>query len=358
MLDALASERSPRIASQVRVPAQEYIPKETTLKTKLSILAMAAIMALGCGIATVEAKTVKLRFGHTLPETDSQNLAALEFAKKIKERTNGEVEIKVFPNSVLGNDGGLVTGVRSGTIDIGVTGNPFLTGVSPNLNVLDLPYLFDTEQQAFKVLDGPIGRGLLDDLGQYQLKGLAFWEIGFRSLANSKLQINNAADVAGLKIRTTPNPAHILAFQELGANPQPLAYGEVFPALETKAVDGHENPPTLMLSSKMYEVQKYLSLTRHAYTAGLLFMNKRKFDSLTPEQQKIFMEEAIAAANYQRDLNAKNQEAALVELKSKGMQINESPDIASIKKVVQEPVRAAFSAKYGDSLLKAIDEQK
>src|SRR5690606_14679049 len=141
-------------------------------------------------------------------------------------------------------------------------------------------YLFDDEQQAFKVLDGPVGRGLLDELGQYQLKGLAFWDIGFRSLANSKLPVNNASDIAGLKLRTTPNPAHILAFQVLGANPQPLAYGEVFPALETKAVDGHENPPTLMLSSKMYEVQKYLSLTRHAYTGGVLFMNKRKFDGL------------------------------------------------------------------------------
>ncbi|MVW70727.1 MULTISPECIES: TRAP transporter substrate-binding protein [unclassified Bordetella] len=328
------------------------------MKTKLSILAMAAIMALGCGFATVQAKTVKMRMGHTLPETDSQNLAAIEFAKKVKERTNGEVDIKVFPNSVLGNDGALVQGVRSGTIDIGVTGNPFLTGVSANLNVLDLPYLFDNEQQAYKVLDGKIGRGLLDELGQYQLKGLAFWEIGFRSLANSKLPVNSASDIAGLKVRTTPNPAHILAFQALGANPQPLAYGEVFPALETKAVDGHENPPTLMLASKMYEVQKYLSLTRHAYTAGLLFMNKRKFDSLTPEQQQIVMEEAAAAATFQRELNAKNQETALAELKKQGMQINESPDVESIKKVVQQPVRDAFAAKYGDSLLKAIDEQQ
>lgn len=328
------------------------------MKKNLSTLVLCSMLALGCSVSVAQTKPVKLRFAHTLPATDSQNMAALEFAKKVGERTNGNVEIKVFPSGVLGNDGTMITGVRSGTIDIGVTGNPFLTGISPNLNALDLPYLFDTEQQAFKVLDGEVGRGLLDDLDNHQLKGLAFWDIGFRSFANSKQPVNNAADIAGLKLRTTPNPAHIMAFQLLGANPQPMAYGEVFAALEAKAVDGHENPPTLMLSSKMYEVQKHLSLTRHAYTAGLLFMNKRKFDSLTPEYQKIFLEEAMAAANFQRELNAKNQQAALVELKKQGMEINETPDLESIKKIVKDPVHSAFTAKYGDTVLKAIAENQ
>jgi tripartite ATP-independent transporter DctP family solute receptor len=324
------------------------------MNKKLSALLLTSMLALGSSMAVVEAKTVKFRFAHTLPDTDSQNLAAIEFAKRVGERTNGEVEIKVFPNGVLGNDGTMITGVRSGTLDIGITGNPFLTGISPNLNVLDLPYLFDNEQQAFKILDGDIGRKLLDDLDNHQLKGLAFWDIGFRSFANSKQPVNNAADIAGLKLRTTPNPAHIMAFQLLGANPQPMAYGEVFAALEAKAIDGHENPPTLMLSSKMHEVQKHLSLTRHAYTAGLLFMNKRKFDALSPENKKIFLEEAMAAANFQRDLNANNQQKALVELKNNGVQIVENPDIESIRKVVQKPVHEAFSVKYGDSILKAI----
>lgn len=325
------------------------------MKKNIPTVVLAAVLALGFGLSAVQAETVKLRLGHTLPDTDSQHLAALEFAKKISERTNGEIEIKVYANGVLGNDGSLVTGVRSGTIDIGVTGNPFLTGISPNLNVLDLPYLFDDEQHAFTVLDGEIGRSLLDDLDNHQLKGLAFWDIGFRSLANSKHVVNNAADIAGLKLRTTPNPAHIMAFQLLGANPQPMAYTEVFTALESKAVDGHENPPTLMLSSKMYEVQPYLSLTRHAYTAGVLFMNKRKFDKLSEDHQAIFLEEALAAANFQRDLNAKNQESALAELREHGMQINETPDIESIRKIVKEPVHAEFAAEYGDAVLKKIN---
>lgn len=147
------------------------------MKCKLSTIATAAVLALACGIAAAQAKTVKLRLGHTLPDADSQHLAALEFAKRVKERTNGEVEITVFPNSVLGPDGSLVASVRSGTIDIGVTGNPFLTAVSANLNVLDLPYLFEDEQQAHKVLDGPVGQGLLDELGRYQLRHGMSWDL-------------------------------------------------------------------------------------------------------------------------------------------------------------------------------------
>jgi tripartite ATP-independent transporter DctP family solute receptor len=319
--------------------------------------ALLAIASFGSAAAIAQDKPVTFRFAHTLPATDSQNIAALDFAKRVEARSNGQIKVRVFPNGALGNDGTLVTGVRSGTIDIGVTGNPFLTGISPNLNVLDLPYLFENEAQAFKVLDGPTGRGLLDDLDNYGLKGLAFWEIGFRSFANNKKPVGQAADISGLKVRTTPNPAHIKAFELLGANPQPMAFTEVYTALESGAIDGHENPPTLILSSKMYEVQKHLSLTRHAYTAGLVFMNKRKFDKLTPENQQIMLEEALRAAGYQRELNAKNQEAALKELQQHGVEINANPDIESIRKIVKGPVHAEFTAKYGDKILKAIQGQ-
>lgn len=322
---------------------------------KLIALLLLSMLAAGGAAA---APTVKLRFGHTVPETDSQHIAALRFAQRVKERTQGAIEIQVYASSQLGNDGTLVTGVRSGTIDIGATGNPFLTGIVPTLNVLDLPYQFDDAAQAYRVLDGPVGRGLLDELSKHQMIGLAFWEIGFRSLANNRQPVNRAEDIKGLKIRTTPNPSHLYAFELLGANPQPMPFGEVFNALESGAVDGHENPPTLMYSSKMYEVQKYLSLTRHAYTALPVFINKRRFERLTAEQQKILREEALEAGRYQRDLNAKNEAAALAKLKSHGMQVNENPDLASIRKIVVEPVRKQFIDKYGDTLQKAIDAQR
>ena len=328
------------------------------MKTRLFFTFIALLIAATAGLASAQTATVKLRFGHALPASDSQHLAALEFSKRVKERTQGGVEIQVFANNQLGNDSTLINSVRSGTIDICATGNPFFTGMAPRLNVLDLPYQFTDAQQVYRVLDGPTGRSLLDDLGAHQMKGLAFWEIGFRSLANNKRQVSKAEDIKGLKIRTTPNPSHLKAFQLLGASPQPMPFAEVFSALESGAVDGNENPPVLMVTSKMYEVQKYLSLTRHAYTALVVAMNKAKFDALKPEFQKVLLEESASAAVLQRKMNAENETAAIAQLRAKGMQVNETPDIASIRAVVKDEVRKMYVEKNGDAVLKAIDLQR
>ena len=317
-----------------------------------------SVGSFSVGIASAQTAPVKLRFGHAHPVTDSQHVAALEFAKKVKERTQGGIEIQVFPSNQLGNDNTMIAGVRGGTIDIETSGNPFFTGIVPKLNVLDLPYLFDDATQVAKVLDGQIGRSLLNELEAHQMKGLAFWEVGYRSLANSRRPVNKPEDIKGLKLRTTPNQAHIKAFQLLGAAPQPMPFSEVFSALETKAIDGHENPPTLMASTKMYEVQKHLSLTKHAYTALIVVMNKAKFESLKPEFQQILLQEAANAAVFQRDLNARSEASALAELRKHGMQIVEKPDIDGIKAIVKDEVRKMFIEKNGDDLLKAIDAQR
>lgn len=325
------------------------------MKTRSFLAVVALLLAATTGPASAQTAPVKLRFAHTLPVSDSQHVAALSFAKRVKERTQGGVEIQVFAGGQLGNDSTLINGVRSGTIDFAATGNPFFTGMAPRLNALDLPYQFTDAQQVYRVLDGAVGRSLLDDLNAHQLKGLAFWEVGFRSLANSKRPVAKAEDVKGLKIRTTPNPSHLKAFQLLGASPQPMPFTEVFSALESGAVDGHENPPTMMVSSKMYEVQKYVSLTRHAYTALIVVMNKPKFDALRPAIQQVLLEEAAAAGALQRKMNAENETAAIATLRAKGVQVNETPDIAGIRAVVKDEVRKSFVEKNGDEILKAID---
>ena len=316
-----------------------------------------AAVLLGLSVSTAWAQTapVKLRFGHAHPVTDSQHIAALEFARKVKERTQGGIEIQIFPNNQLGNDNTMISGVRGGTIDIEMSGNPYFTGIVSKLLVLDLPYLFDSPAHVAKVVDGTVGRSLLNELDAFQMKGLAFWEVGYRSLANSKRPVNKAEDIKGLKLRTTPNPLHIKAFQLLGAAAQPMPFSEVFSALETKAIDGHENPPSVMLSTKMHEVQKYLSLTKHAYTALIVVMNKGKFDALKPDFQQVLLQEAANAAVFQRDLNAKGEDSALAELRKHGMQIVEKPDIEGIKAVVKDEVRKMFVEKNGDELLKAVD---
>lgn len=315
----------------------------------------AVLFGLSVSVASAQTAPVKLRFGHAHPVTDSQHIAALEFAKKVKERTQGGIEIQIFPNNQLGNDNTMISGVRGGTIDIEMSGNPYFTGIVSKLLVLDLPYLFDSPVHVAKVVDGTVGRSLLNELDAFQMKGLAFWEVGYRSLANSKRPVNKAEDIKGLKLRTTPNPLHIKAFQLLGAAAQPMPFSEVFSALETKAIDGHENPPSVMLSTKMHEVQKYLSLTKHAYTALIVVMNKGKFDGLKPEFQQILLQEAANAAVFQRNLNAKGEDSALAELRKHGMQIVEKPDIEGIKAVVKDDVRKMFVEKNGDELLKAVD---
>ncbi|MDO5624091.1 MAG: DctP family TRAP transporter solute-binding subunit [Pseudomonadota bacterium] len=308
---------------------------------------------------TLRAQTTptRLRLAHASAESDSQHLAALRFAERVKERSGGSLQVQVYPNSMLGNDNTALSGTRGGTIDMVLIGNPYYTGLMPELNALDLPYLFKDAAHAYRVLDGAIGQRLLGEFGKFRLQGLAFWEVGFRSVANSRRPIQRAEDLRGLKIRTTPNPAHIRAFQLLGANPQPMPYAEVYPALESGALDGHENPPIIMLASKMYEVQKYLSLTRHAYTAMPLSINKARFDRLPPPQRAILQEEAVAAAHFQREHNQRTEPHVLAELKSQQVQVIEQPDTDSLRRVVRDDTRKLFTEKQGDGLLKAIEAQ-
>lgn len=300
----------------------------------------------------------KLRLAHSGAESETQHLAALEFAKQVKARTNGAIEVQVYGSSTLGNDNTAIASVRGGTIDLTTSGTPYYTGMVGRMNVLDLPYMFASTEQAYKVLDGPIGRGLLDELGGHGMKGLAYWEVGFRSLTNSKHPVRTPDDVKGLKVRTTPNPAHIKAFQLMGAAPTPMPLAEVFGALESKAVDGQENPVNIVRNNKFYEVQKYMSLTRHAYTAMPVVMNKKKFDGLKPEQQTALIEAAQAAGTYQRDLIKKNEAADIAFLRANGMQVEENVNPEPFRKLVAEPIKQMFVEKYGSQLIDAIQQVK
>jgi len=297
----------------------------------------------------------RLRLAHSGPQQDSKHLAAVFFAQQVAEKSGGNLTIQVYPNSSLGNDNTIISATRGGTVDMVLTGNPYYTGLMPHMNVLDLPFLFDDAAHAHRVLDGEVGQALLAAFSQHQLEGLAFWEIGFRSLANSRRAIHKADDVRGLKIRTTPNPAHIQAFQLLGANPQPMPYAEVFPALEARALDGHENPPIEMLASKMYEVQKHLSMTRHAYTAMPLAMNKARFDTLSAEHQQLLRTEARRAAQFQREMNLREEPDILVQLERHGIAVIQQPDRDSFRTKVAQATRQTFIDKYGETILRAIE---
>ncbi|MFC6672694.1 TRAP transporter substrate-binding protein [Marinobacterium aestuariivivens] len=324
----------------------------------LKALLIAAASAAALSFSQVSLAEWKLTFAHAHPVEDSQHLAAERFAERVAERTSGEVTVRIFPSGQLGDDPGMIAGVRGGTIDIELSGNPYFSGLVGELNVLDLPFLFEDADQAYRVLDGSVGQDLLGRMADKGIKGLAFWEIGFRNLTNSRRPVEDAADIKGLKLRTTPNPAHIAAFKALGANPTPMPFAELFTSLETRTVDGQENPVTLIRSAKLHEVQEHLSLTAHAYTAAPLIMNKARFDSLPAEFQQVLEQEALAAARYQRELNNSRMADDLAFLKAQGVKVVEQPDRASMRAIAEQPVRANFIDKHGRELLDAVERAK
>jgi tripartite ATP-independent transporter DctP family solute receptor len=309
------------------------------------------IAVLLVGSAPMAAAQVRFRFAHTINPADAQNLAVEQFVKKVAERTNNAVQIQVFPAGQLGNDMQILDGVKLGTIDIGMTGNPFFTTIVPELNLFDLPYLFRNFDHAYKVLDGPIGAEVRQLLEKHGMKPIGILEIGFRNVTNNKHQVKVPEDLKGLRLRTTPNPAHIQAFRLLGANPVPMPITEVYLALSTGTVDGQENPIAHIYDMKFYEVQKYLSLTYHAYTAANVVMNLKKYQELKPEHQKILQASLLEATNWERKLNRELDGKALAKMKAAGMQIEENPDREAFRKIVADPTADEYVKKFGRDLL-------
>lgn len=320
------------------------------MRLRTLLLAAAATAAF---LGTARAETV-LRFAHTQPTSDTHHAAALKFAELVEQGTDGEVRVSVHPAGELGSDPAILEGVRLGTVDIGQTGNPFYTRFEPRLNVLDLPYLFSSYEHAYKAIDGEVGKELLGELEKHRMKGLAFWEIGFRKVTNSKRAIRTPADLEGLKIRTTPNPAHVEAFKLWGANPTPMAFTEVYLALETGTVDGQENPLNIIRSNRFQEVQEHLSYTDHAYTVSIVSMNLAKFDALSEEQQEVVLQAAHEAAVFQRRLNREQESQDLATIEEAGVEVIQDIDTAPFREMVFEPVKQTYVDQFGPELVDAI----
>lgn len=319
---------------------------------KMITFVLAALLVVATS-GTVLAQT-KLRLAHTITPQDPMHLGALEFAKKVEQKTGGAIRIEVFPAGQLGTDTQILDGVKLGTIDIGMTGNPFYTSFAPEMNVLDLPYLFRDYEHAYKVLDGPLGTEIMKALERSGVKGLGTFEIGFRNVSNNKRQIKKPEDLKGLKIRTTPNQAHLQAFRLLGANPVAMPFTEVYLALKTGTVDGQENPTNLTYTMKFHEVQKYLSLTAHAYTASDVVMNLKKYQELKPEFQKTFHEMLREASTWQRKLNRDSEGNAIAAMRAAGMQIEEHPDLEAFRKVVADKAAEEYVKRFGQDTLNKI----
>ena len=296
-----------------------------------------------------------LTLSHYGSPNDTVTGAVEVMAERASELSGGRITINIHPNSELGDSNAQLNGTRTGAIDIVVVGNPYYTAFAPELNVLDLPFLFEDEAHAYKVMDGEIGRELLDSLESSNLIGLACYEIGFRDLTNNRNPIKTVTDLAGLKLRTTPNPAHISAFRSWGASPTPMPFKEVYFSLKTGVIDGQENPVHHIHANNLQEVQQYLSLTRHAYTCAPMAMNLDRYKSMDTAMRQVLVQAAVEGAQYERQMNEKKNEESLQALENAGMIVEENPDTDGFRNGVEDAWQGYIDL-FGDRILEGITD--
>jgi tripartite ATP-independent transporter DctP family solute receptor len=306
------------------------------------LLSMMSVIALNT--SQVEAKIV-LKLATVTPAQHAYAVGATEFARLVEDGTKGEVVINVFPAGQLGSgERELLEGLQVGTIDMAVTATGPMSNFVESMGVVDLPFLFTGPEQVDKVLDGPVGRQLLDDLSSAKIKGLAFMENGFRNFTNSKRPLLKPEDFKGLKFRTMENPIHLASVRQLGAQAVPMSWGEVYTSLQTKVIDGQENPIAIIYAYKLNEVQKYLSLTGHFYSPAPLTMSLKKFKELKPEWQKLFLDAALKAAAFERKIIRDNETKQIDELKKMGMEVSSVDKTVFVEAMA--PVYKTFLEKY------------
>jgi TRAP-type transport system periplasmic protein len=271
-----------------------------------------------------------------------------KFAELVEEKSGGKITVKPYPGGVLGPDLPTVSAMQGGTIDLTVMNASLLAGNVKEFAVLDFPYLFSTPEEAYAVVDGPVGQKLFDKLPEKGLVGLAYWELGFRQMNNAKRAIEKAEDLEGLKMRVIPTPIYIEFMNALGANAVPMPFTETYTALETGAIDGMTNPLLNITDMKFYEVTEYLTITNHMYNPQAVIMSKKTWDGLSDDEKKIMQEAAKEATAYQRQVAREAAEKALDELKEEGMEVAELPpeEIAKMREKAK-PVIDKFTADVG-----------
>jgi len=320
------------------------------MKKTLSILMILFFAFAGSAFA------LEIKFAHVVNEKDAFHVAAEKFKELVEKRSQGALTVTIFPNAKLGDERTLLERMKMGIVDAGIITNGPIINFVPSFGVIDLPFLFRDPKHAYKVLDGSIGQKLMADLESQGWKGLAFGERGFRNLTNSKRPVKVPDDIKGLKIRVMQNPVYVDSFKALGANAVPMAWTEVLTALQQGTVDGQENPLNVIMAFKLYESQKHLSITRHAYAPAPIIMSMGTWKKLTPAQQGIVKKAAQEAAEHERDWDNRMEADWLKELKAKGM-IVATPDLNPFQKAVQ-PVYEQYTAKYGKALIDSIRATK
>jgi len=290
-----------------------------------TLLATVAALATGA-LAPAFAQDIKprlIRFGYGLNEQSNQGRATKVFADEVDKLSGGKMKIRAFGAASLGSDLQMQQALIGGAQEMMVGSTATLVGITKEMALWDTPFLFNSAQEADAVLDGPVGTKVKAKLEEKGLVGLVYWENGFRNLTNNKRAVAKLEDLDGIKLRVMQNTVFLDSFKALGANAIPLPFSELFSALETKAVDGQENPYNTILSSKFYEVQKYLTVTNHVYSPWIVTVSKKFWDGLSAAEKNVLMDAAVKSRDFERKDTRDEAAKALADLKGKGMQINE-----------------------------------
>ena len=301
-----------------------------TTNTRRAVLVSCFGLGLLLAAAGAQAQDIKertLRFGFQNATDHPIGVGLQRFADLVKQKSGSKITVRLFPGGQLGGDLQTVSALQGGTIDMTVLNTGVLAGIDKSTAILDFPYLFNSEKEADAVVDGPAGQKLHERLASKGLIGLAYFENGFRQLTNSRRPVAKAEDFQGLKLRVLQLPLFIEVFQALGASPVPLAFPEVYTALEQKVVDGQENPVNTIYFSKLHEVQKFLSLTRHVFNPQSVLISKRTWDRFSPDEKALLQQAANEAAVYQRQASREQTGKSIELIKQAGVAVNEvSPD--------------------------------
>ncbi|MEY4909679.1 MAG: hypothetical protein RL260_3397 [Pseudomonadota bacterium] len=286
----------------------------------LKTLVAAAALAIA-GVAAAQDRTFK--FALQNPKGHPLEIGANKFAELVAAKSGGKIKVNIFPGGTLGGDAANVSALQGGTIEFVMLNSGILASQVKDFEVFDFPFMFASGKEADAVVDGPFGQKLHAKLADKGIVGLAFTELGFRNITNSKRPINTVEDLAGLKLRVIPNAINVDWVKAVGANPTPMAFPEVYAGLEQKAIDGQENPFSVILANKLYEVQKYLAVTNHQYNPQSIIFSKKVWDTLSPAEQKVLQDAATETSKFQRQVARDSAGTALADLKKAGMQVSE-----------------------------------
>ena len=319
-------------------------------KLSLGLGAILVVLASGTQAQDIQERTI--RFGHLNNTDHPVSMGVKKFTELVAAKSGGKITVREFPSNQLGNEMQQQSALQGGVQEMSAPSTTSLVGIVKEFGLVDFPFVVSNYRQADALLDGPLGRQLTAKLPEKGLVALTFWDLGFRNVTNSKRPVARGEDLEGLKMRVIPNPVFLETFRTFKANPLPLPFAELYNALESKAVDGQENPFSVILSNKFYEVQKHLSVTNHVYAANIILISKRFWDRLSPTEQKILQDSANEARDFQRVASRDVAGKAVNELKAKGMTVTElTPAEQARMRAAVKPIHDKFSAEYDPAVV-------